>query len=74
MDGGYGNNVYIDGGNGYVTHYAHMSTIYVSPGQSVVGGKTVIGTVGSTGRSTGAHLHFEIIQNGVLVNPLGFLQ
>ncbi len=73
-DGGYGNNVYIDGGNGYVTHYAHMSTIYVSPGQSVVGGKTVIGTVGSTGRSTGAHLHFEIIQNGVLVNPLGFLQ
>ncbi len=73
-DGGYGNNVYIDGGDGYTTHYAHMSSIYVSPGQSVVAGKTVIGTVGSTGRSTGPHLHFEIRQNGVLVNPLSFLQ
>jgi len=73
-DGGYGNNVYIDGGDGYTTHYAHMSSIYVSPGQSVVAGKTVIGTVGSTGRSTGPHLHFEIRQNGALVNPLSFLQ
>lgn len=73
-DGGYGNNVYIDSGNGYQTHYAHMSSVYVSSGQSVVAGKTVIGTVGLTGRTTGPHLHFEIIQNGVLVNPLGFLQ
>ncbi len=73
-DGGYGNNVYIDMGDGHKTHYAHMSAIYVGPGQSVVGGKTVIGTVGSTGRSTGPHLHFEIIQNGSLVNPLSFLQ
>lgn len=72
-DGGYGNNVYIDSGNGYQTHYAHMSSVYVSPGQSVTAGKTVIGTVGLTGRTTGAHLHFEIIQNGVLVNPLQFL-
>ncbi len=73
-DGGYGNNVYIDSGNGYKTHYAHMSSVYVSPGQSVVAGKTVIGAVGLTGRTTGPHLHFEVIQNGVLVNPLGFLQ
>ena len=73
-DGGYGNNVYIDSGNGYKAHYAHMGSIYVGPGQSVVAGKTVIGTVGLTGRTSGAHLHFEIIQNGVLVNPLGFLQ
>ncbi len=73
-DGGYGNNVYIDSGNGYQTHYAHMMNVIVSPGQSVIAGKTVIGTVGLTGRTTGAHLHFEIIQNGALVNPLGFLQ
>lgn len=73
-DGGYGNNVYIDGGDGYRTHYAHMSSVFVSPGQSVVAGKTVVGAVGLTGRTTGAHLHFEVIQNGVLVNPLSFLQ
>lgn len=73
-DGGYGNNVYISSGDGYQTHYAHMASIYVSPGQSVVAGKTVIGTVGLTGRTSGAHLHFEIIRNGVLVNPLSFLQ
>lgn len=73
-DGGYGNNVYVDSGNGYQSHYAHMGAIYVSPGQSVVAGKTVIGTVGLTGRTSGPHLHFEIIQNGALVNPLGFLQ
>lgn len=72
-DGGYGNNVYIDSGNGYQSHYAHMSSIYVSPGQSVTAGKTVIGAIGLTGRTTGAHLHFEILQNGALVNPLTFL-
>lgn len=73
-DGGYGNNVYIDAGNGYQTHYAHMSSVTVSPGQSVSAGRTVIGYVGLSGRTTGAHLHFEVLQNGVLVNPLGFLQ
>lgn len=73
-DGGYGNSVYIDNGNGYRTHYAHMADIYVSVGQSVVGGKTVIGTVGMTGRTTGPHVHFEVYQGGASVNPLGFLQ
>ena len=73
-DGGYGNSVYIDMGDGHKTHYAHMGAIYVSPGQSVTAGKTVIGTVGLTGRTTGPHVHFEITQNGVFVNPLGFLQ
>lgn len=73
-DGGYGTNIYIDGGNGYVTHYAHMSSISVNIGDSVIAGKTVIGYSGNSGRSTGPHLHFEVIKNGVLVNPLPFLQ
>ncbi|OGH05893.1 MAG: hypothetical protein A2171_02045 [Candidatus Levybacteria bacterium RBG_13_35_9] len=73
-DGGYGNSVYIDMGDGHRTHYAHMAAIYVTPGQAVTAGKTVIGTVGMTGRTTGPHVHFEISQNGVFVNPLGFLQ
>lgn len=72
-DGGYGNNVYIAAGNGISTHYAHMSSVYVSPGQSVVAGKTVVGAIGLTGRTTGAHLHFEVLVNGALVNPLGYL-
>jgi len=73
-DGGYGNSIYIDMGDGHTTHYAHMGAIYVSPGQNVTGGKTVIGTIGMTGRTTGPHVHFEISQNGVLINPLPFLQ
>lgn len=73
-DTGYGNNVYVDNGAGFKSHYAHMSTVYVSAGQSVTAGKTVIGLVGLTGRTTGPHLHFEIIKNGVLVNPIGYLQ
>ena len=73
-DGGYGNNVYVDHGNGYETHYAHMEAVNVSVGQSVVGGSTVIGWIGLTGRTTGPHVHFEVLQNGVLVNPLPFLQ
>ena len=73
-DGGYGNSIYIDMKDGHKTHYAHMGKIYVSPGDSVVAGKTVIGTVGLTGRTTGSHLHFEVSQNGALVNPLPFLQ
>ena len=73
-DGGYGNNIMIDNGGGYQTLYAHMSGVNVGVGQEVAAGKTVIGYVGNTGRSTGPHLHFEIRKNGVLVNPLPFLQ
>ncbi len=70
---GYGNMVMIDHGNGYKTRYGHLSTIMVIPGQTVKRGNT-IGRMGNTGRSTGTHLHFEIYQNGVRVNPLVFLK
>jgi murein DD-endopeptidase MepM/ murein hydrolase activator NlpD len=69
---GYGNQVLIDHGNGYLTRYAHLHTVLVKAGQSVSKNEK-IGTMGSTGRSTGSHLHFEIIYNGVRRNPLGFL-
>lgn len=69
---GYGNQVLIDHGNGYLTRYAHLHTIDVKAGQSVEKNQK-IGTMGSTGRSTGPHLHFEIIYNQVRRNPLGFL-
>lgn len=51
-----------------------MSQIYVSVGQSVAGGRTVLGLSGNTGNSTGPHTHFEIRKNGVLVNPLPYVQ
>jgi len=73
-DGGYGNNIIIDDGNGYETLYSHLSGFNVGLGDSVNGGKTVIGWVGLTGRTTGAHLHFEIRRNGGLVNPISYLQ
>ncbi len=69
---GYGQYVVIDHGNGYCTLYAHMSAILVKAGQSVPKGE-MIGRVGSTGKSTGAHLHFEIRKNGVQQNPLNYL-
>lgn len=69
---GYGNQVVIDHGNGYLTRYAHLQTILVKAGQSV-SKQQKIGTMGSTGRSTGPHLHFEVIQGGARRNPLGFL-
>lgn len=72
-DGGYGNNVYVTGSGGG-SHYAHLSGVNVSVGQTVTAGKTVIGWVGMTGRTTGPHLHFEISQNGSLINPLNMLQ
>lgn len=70
---GYGCHVIIDHANGYQTLYAHLSSYNVSVGQSV-GKSQTIGIMGSTGRSTGTHLHFEIRQNGALLNPLDFLQ
>lgn len=73
-DGGYGNNIEIDSGDGYQTLYSHLSTFNVGVGDEVVGGKTVIGAVGLTGRTTGSHVHFEIRRNGVLLNPLPYLQ
>jgi murein DD-endopeptidase MepM/ murein hydrolase activator NlpD len=69
---GYGQYVLVDHGNGYRTLYAHMSKILVQRGQSVAKGER-IGLVGSTGNSTGPHLHFEIYRNGVLQNPLNYL-
>jgi len=68
---GYGNRVIVDHGNGFVTLYAHLSLIQVSPGQQVNRGD-VLGQMGNTGRSTGTHLHFEIRQGGLL-NPFSFL-
>jgi murein DD-endopeptidase MepM/ murein hydrolase activator NlpD len=73
-DGGYGNNIYISNGNGVVSHYAHMSGVNVGVGQRVVGGSTVIGWIGMTGRTTGPHVHFEIIVNGSTVNPMSYIQ
>lgn len=70
---GYGNRVMVDHGNGYVTLYAHLSNIYVSVGQKVSRGQS-IGQMGSTGRSTGTHLHFEIRYKGIAVNPLAILK
>lgn len=71
-DVGYGYLVVLDHANGYQTYYAHLSNIYVVEGQSVDAGQ-VIGAMGSTGNSTGPHLHFEIRYNGYLTNPLAYL-
>jgi len=70
--GGYGRLVIVDHGSGTRTYYAHLSKSYVTGGETV-GKGTVIGKVGSTGRSTGPHLHFEIRRNGQPVNPLNSL-
>lgn len=71
--GGYGNRVMIDHGNGFVTLYAHMQSIYVTQGQTVARGAS-IGKMGSTGRSTGTHLHFEVIKGGNKIDPLSILR
>jgi murein DD-endopeptidase MepM/ murein hydrolase activator NlpD len=69
---GYGNYVIIDHGNGFVTLYGHLNSIYVKPGESVTAGEQ-IGAVGNTGNSTGPHLHFEIRYQGVPRDPLAYL-
>lgn len=73
-DGGYGTNMMIDDGNGNQSLYAHLSGLNVGIGDSVIAGKTIIGWVGLTGRTTGSHLHFEIYKNGAMVNPISYLQ
>ncbi len=70
--GGYGNVVIIDHGNGFETYYGHLSKISVKRGQKVAAGD-IIGRIGSTGRSTGPHLHYEIHRNGKIVNPKSYL-
>lgn len=70
--GSYGNLIIINHGNGVESYYAHCSALYVSPGQSVGPGNT-IAAVGSTGNSTGPHLHLEIRINGAPVNPQNYL-
>jgi murein DD-endopeptidase MepM/ murein hydrolase activator NlpD len=70
--GGYGNAVVIDHGNGLATLYGHQSSLAVSVGQSVSAGQT-IGYVGSTGFSTGPHLHWEVWVNGTPVDPMGYV-
>ena len=71
-NGGYGNMVVVDHGGGISTAYGHMSSLAVSVGQSV-GQGTVVGGMGTTGHSTGVHLHFEVRINGAATNPLAYL-
>lgn len=72
-NGGYGNTVVIDHGNGRKTRYGHASKLYVKKGERVSRGE-VIGMVGNTGRSTGPHLHFELLVNNKRVNPLSAIR
>ncbi|NLJ98300.1 MAG: M23 family metallopeptidase, partial [Tissierellia bacterium] len=65
--------VQINHGNGYITKYAHCSTINVRAGQKVYKGQ-VIARVGNTGRSTGPHLHFEVVKSGRNVNPAAHIR
>lgn len=70
---GYGNLVEIEHGNGYITRYAHNNKIQVNVGDIVTKGQ-VIALMGSTGRSTGAHVHFEVLRDGKAVNPYSFVK
>lgn len=70
---GYGNQIVIDHGGGKKTRYAHLSNVYVVKGEEVVKGQS-IGAMGSTGWSTGSHLHFEVIINGAKYNPLNYIK
>ncbi len=71
-DHGYGNVVVIDHGNGWQSLYAHLSGLNVSCGSYVTQGD-VIATMGSTGNSSGPHLHYEVRVNGIAVDPLYFI-
>lgn len=71
--GGYGQMVEIDHGNGVATRYAHLSRILVAEGQRVAAGD-VVGEVGSTGRSTGPHLHYEVRRSGEPTNPMTYIR
>lgn len=68
---GYGKSIVINHGFGYKTRYAHLSAFKVKQGQKVKRGE-LIGLIGSSGKSTGPHLHYEVIQNGKKVNPIGY--
>ena len=70
--GGYGNMVDIDHGSGVSTRYGHASAVVVTPGQRVRRGQ-IIAYVGSTGHSTGPHLHYEVRLSGQPVNPTSYL-
>ena len=72
-NGGYGNMVEIEHAGGLSTKYAHMSRIDVTEGQMIAAGD-VVGAVGSTGRSTGPHLHYEVRRNGAAINPAMFIR
>jgi murein DD-endopeptidase MepM/ murein hydrolase activator NlpD len=74
LNSGYGNHILINHGNGVWSLYAHLSKVYVKPGQSV-NKNTILGVEGSSGRSTGSHLHLEIrkSESGSQINPVSFL-
>ncbi len=72
-NGGFGNMVKIQHANGLVTLYAHLQSVKVVTGQKISQGQT-IGLIGNTGNSNGPHLHFEVIKNGVRVNPLDYVE
>lgn len=72
MSGAYGKRVDINHGDGTITRYAHMSNVIVNSGQYVRRGQ-VIGYIGSTGNSSGNHLHFEVRINGRIMNPQDFI-
>lgn len=71
--GGYGLTVVVDHGGGVATRYAHLSQLSVTAGEEIAGGQP-IGRVGSSGRSTGPHLHFEVVRNGQQIDPVGAAQ
>ena len=68
----YGNQVLLDNGAGLSTRYAHMTQTAVTAGEAITAGQ-IIGYVGSTGDSTGNHLHFQVMQSGIRVDPLGII-